>query len=125
MAVTPTTFKDRYPEFSSESDSRIQIFIDDAELELEESRWGDLYDRGLSALTAHLLAIANKNAAGSGSGTALAGKLASRTVGSVSVSFNSGQSTGSTEDFYLSTSYGAEYWRLAKMVGMGIVAVAQ
>jgi len=125
VTVTPATFKARYPEFDSESDARIQIFINDAMLEVSESRWGDLYDRGLSALAAHLLVIANKNTAAAGSGSALSGKVASRTVGSVSVSFNNAASNGSTEDFYLSTSYGAEYWRLALSVGMGIVAVAQ
>lgn len=123
MAVTPTTFKARYTEFASESDARIQVYIDDAELELNEGQWGDFYDRGLSALTAHLLAIANRNAASTGSGISLGGSLTSRSVGSVSVSFGSSASTGSAEDFYLSTAYGAEYWRLCKIVGMGIIAV--
>ena len=124
MAVTPTTFKARYTEFASTSDARVQVYIDDAELEMNESQWGDLYDRGLSALTAHLLSIADKNAASGGAGTSLTGGVSSRSVGSVSVSFGTSSSSGSAEDFYLSTSYGADYWRLAKMVGLGIVAVA-
>lgn len=123
MAVTPTTFKARYTEFSSESDARVQVYIDDAELELSEDVWGDFYDRGLSALTAHLLAIANRNAASSGTGVSLGGSLTGRSVGSVSVSFGASASSGSSEDYYLSTAYGAEYWRLAKIVGMGIIAV--
>jgi len=123
MAVTPTTFKARYTEFASETDARVQVYITDAELEMDEGRWGDLYDRGLSALTAHLLAIANRNAASSGTGISLGGALTSRTVGSVSVSFGSAPTSGSTEAYLLSTAYGAEYLRLVQIVGTGIVVV--
>ena len=123
MAVTPTSFKAEYTEFASESDARVQIYLDHAALEMSAGVWGNLYDRGLSALAAHLLAIANRNAASSGTGVATGGALTSRSVGSVSVSFGISASSGSTEDFYRSTAYGAEYWRLAKQVGMGIVAV--
>ena len=123
MTVTPTTIKARYTEFSSIGDATVQVYLDDATLELNESQWGDLYDRGLSALTAHLLAIANRNAASSGMGVSIGGALTSRAVGSVSVSFSTASSTSSVEDFYLSTVYGADYWRLCKVVGLGMVAV--
>lgn len=123
MAVTPTTFKVRYPEFSSVDDSRIQLFIDDATLEMSEEKWGDLYDRGLSALAAHLLAIATQNAASGGTGASIGGEIASRAVGSVSVSFTTSNSMDSSLKFYMSTAYGAEYWRLVLLVGVGWVAI--
>ena len=124
MAVTPTEFKARYTEFASTSDARCQVYLDDAAGEMNEGRWGDLYDRGQAALAAHLLSVADQNAASGGSGAALGGQVASRTVGSVSVSFSNGVvSGGSAENFFLSTSYGAEYWRLSLKVGMGIEAV--
>lgn len=124
MAVTPTTFKARYTEFASTSDARVQVYIDDAELEMNEAQWGDLYDRGLSALTAHLLSIADKNAASGGAGTSLPGKVLGRSVGSVSTQFVGSTITKSTTvDYFLSTSYGTDYWRLAQMVGLGIVVV--
>jgi hypothetical protein len=123
MAVTPTTFKARYTEFASTSDARVQVYIDDAELEMNEAQWGDLYDRGLSALTAHLLSIADKNAASGGAGTSLPGALVGRSVGSVSIQFATSASGGTSSDFYLSTAYGTDYWRLAQMVGLGIVVV--
>lgn len=124
MAVTPTTFKARYTEFSSETDARVQVYIDDAELEMNEGQWGTLYDRGLSALTAHLLAIANRNAvATTGTGTSVGGTVQKKSVGSVAVSFASIPILSSVESFYMSTSYGAEYWRLMKHVGMEVVVV--
>jgi hypothetical protein len=123
MAVTPTTIKTRYPEFASVADARIQVFIDDAELEMDEGRWGDLYDRGLSALTAHLLAIANRNAASAGTGISIGGALTARTIGSLSASFGSSPSNGSTEDYLRSTAYGADYLRLVQIVGTDIVVV--
>ena len=126
MTVTPTTFKNKYTEFSSVTDARVLIFIDDAALEMNEGQWGDLYDRGHAALTAHMLSIAEREALASGSGTAAVGSVSGRTVGSVSVTFATPQiSGGSVESYYLSTSYGAEYWRLVQLVGLGILAVTE
>jgi hypothetical protein len=122
--MTPTEFKDRYPEFTSIDDSRIQLFLDDAALELDSSLWGNWYDRGLAALAAHFLSLSIK--AGSAGGSAgSVGPVASRSVGDVSVSFGmySGGAAGTSDDFYKSTVYGQDYLRLMKLVGIGIVAV--
>jgi hypothetical protein len=126
MTVTPATFKARYTEFSTLSDARIQIFLDDAALEMDSGRWGDLYDRGQAALAAHLLALAERGAAGSTTGISGQGPLTSRSVGDVSVGFGFGSSGGgnsSTEASYMSTVYGQDYWRLVQIVGFGAVVV--
>jgi hypothetical protein len=120
MAITPAEFKLRFPEFDSVSDARIQIFIDDAELELDEDRWGDLYDKGLSYLTAHLLYIGEQTSGGQGEG---GGPLSTKAVGDVSFSFGSYLTTDNKATVFNSTSYGQEYYRLMIMVGMGAVAV--
>jgi hypothetical protein len=120
MAITPTTFKTRFPEFASLTDARIQIFIDDAELELDEDRWGDLYDKGLSYLTAHLLYVGEQTSAGQGEG---GGPLSTKAVGDVSLSFGSYLTADNKATAFNATSYGQEYYRLMIMVGMGAVAV--
>lgn len=127
MAVIPTDFKARFPEFDSISDARIQSFIDKALLNLSESVWGDYFVEGQLYLAAHFLtlAIASENSGGSGAGVA-AGPVASRSIGDVSVSFAvpSDVSSGSgTAAYFSKTPYGLEYWRLVKIVGEGLVAV--
>jgi hypothetical protein len=120
MAVTPADFKERFPEFDSVSDTRVQLFLDDAALELDEGRWGDLYDKGLSYLTAHLLYIGEQSSAGQGEG---GGPLSTKAVGDVSLSFGSYLTTDNKAAVFNATSYGQEYYRLMMMVGMGAVAV--
>jgi len=123
MAVTPTDIKIRYPEFTSVDDTRIQFFLTDAELELDEGQWGDNYDRGLSALTAHFLALSLMTADGDGTEGNIS-QVASKSVGDVSVSFGGqGASTGSLQDYFMSTRYGQEYWRLVQLYGVGMVTV--
>jgi hypothetical protein len=127
MAVTPTDFKARYTEFATLSDARIQIFLDDAVLELDVVRWGDLYDRGLAALAAHFLAISERTSlAGTTGGGGAIGPLASKSVGDVSLSYGwTGNSASGSRDqnYYLSTVYGQDYLRLVAIVGYGMVAV--
>jgi len=120
MSITPAEFKTRFPEFDSLADARIQLFIDDAELELDEDRWGDLYDKGLSYLTAHLLYIGEQTSTGQGEG---GGPLSTKAVGDVSLSFGSYLTTNKDANSFNATSYGQEYYRLMMMVGMGAVAV--
>jgi hypothetical protein len=124
MALTPADFKIRYPEFSEVDDSRVQFMLDDAALEVSETRWDTLYEKGSMALAAHLLSISQSNSEDDDSGGE-EGNLTSKSIGDVSYSFAKATSESSSDDWYLSTSYGAEYLRLKKRVGMGIVAVTE
>ena len=122
MTVTPAEFKARYTEFASVADPRVQIFLDDAALEMSEATWGDLYDRGQGALAAHYLSIAEKNAAGGGGSTA---PISSKKVGDVSITYAvtpSGTVGDSTASF-MDTSYGQDYLGLLELVGQGAIAV--
>jgi hypothetical protein len=58
MALTPTTFRARYPEFASAPDPLLQVFLDDALTRIDTTVWGLKADMGQGLLTAHLLAIA-------------------------------------------------------------------
>lgn len=121
MAVTATSFKDRFPEFAAVADARVDVFLDDARAELAEAAWGDWYDKGTSYLAAHFLTVANATAGGS-SGTV--SPLSSVTVGDVSENYAAYLTSKSGTDAYFSaTAYGQEYIRLAKQVGLGWVAV--
>ena len=74
MALTAADFKIRYPEFDSVDDVTVDRFIADAEQELAEACWGDLYERGVFALAAHFLSLDQKRqAAGSGGNGEAAG----------------------------------------------------
>ncbi len=122
MALTPTDFKIRYEEFIDVSDSKIQFMLDDAALEVSESAWGTLYEKGTMSLAAHLLSIDQSNSDDEDDSGG-EGNLASKSIGDVSYSFSKATSESTSDDWYLSTSYGAEYLRLKKRIGMGIAAV--
>ena len=123
MAITPADFKIRFLEFGSIPDSRVQLWLDDALLEVGESAWGDLYEKGVFLLAAHFLSLDQINQGEDESG-GVTGNVTSRSVGDVSVSFAKATSDSSSDDWYLQTSYGSEYLRLKKRVGMGIVAIS-
>jgi hypothetical protein len=123
VAITPAEFKERFPEFDSVDDLRVQTFIDKALLNIGESEWGAYFVEGQLYLTAHFLAL-DERSRNSG-GTPEAGPVIARKIGDVSVTFASPASAsgGSVENPYGQTSYGQEYWRLVKIVGEGMVAI--
>jgi hypothetical protein len=124
LAITPTEFKVRFPEFASEADATIQVHIDRAELRLHLGTWGDLYDEGLYYLTAHYLSKALETAAGGGTGAGASGALTSKKIGDVALTFGSHSSSSGLESYYLSTPYGQEFWSMAMIVSqtMGVVS---
>lgn len=121
MTVSADDFVERFPEFESVEEARIELFLDDAALELDTSRWGDRYDKGQALLAAHYLTLSLKAASGA---TSSAGAVSSKSIGDVSVSYAVASSLSKTEDFYSSTIYGLEYLVLARFVGAGAVAIA-
>ncbi len=123
MALTPADFKIRYPEFDSIPDARVQFMLDDAVLEVSEARWDTLYEKGSMLLAAHLLQLDLNRQETEDDDSSEEGNLASKSIGDVSYSFTKAASESTSDDWYLQTSYGTEYLRLKKRVGMGVVAV--
>lgn len=119
--VTPATFKTRFPEFDSVADARIQLFIDDSVVILNESFWGAKYDLGIYYLTAHYLTLAEKSESGGTSGTS--GAISSRSVDGTSVTYASITPDDSSEGYYLSTTYGQRYIALRKKLSTGATYV--
>lgn len=118
-------FKLWYPEFVTLDDALIDRHILRASLEVSESWWVQYYTAGLYALAAHFLTldlIRRGDTTGPWANFA-SGKIASKSVGSVSVSYKTGLSSGFTEDWYQLTDYGQDYWRMKKFVSIGAVAV--
>ncbi len=112
MTVTASLFKTRFPEFDDLEESRIEIFIGDAEDELEESAWGDRYDLAVYYLTAHLLALGQETLAGNPMGLS---KITSASADGLSTGFGSYTFTSATDAYWSSTSYGREFLRLKRI----------
>ena len=108
----------RYPEFGKTDAKRIGLFLSDAQAEVRKVRWAKLYDRGVMALTAHLLKL---SADAEISGGAANRNLASESAGELSVSYAAPIYTNGSDDFYQLTAYGQEYLRLRKLVGIGVM----
>lgn len=109
----------RYPEFGKTDAKRIGLFLYDAQAEVSKVRWGKLYDRGVMALTAHLLKLSTDAEM---SGGAANRNLASESAGELSVSYVAPISTNGSDDFYQLTAYGQEYLRLRRLIGVGVMA---
>ena len=116
--ITPAQFKTRFPEFVSEDDARVQLFIDDSVLVLNEVYWDAKYDLGLSYLTAHYLALGNQTESGNAS-VGKTGPVQSRAVDGASVSYGAGAvPKDQSEGYYLQTAYGQRYLALVKSLGI-------
>lgn len=120
--VTPASFKARFPEFSSESDDRVQLFINDTTPFFNVARWDDLLDLGVSYLTAHNLALANLRAQ-----QGAAGQIDDAVIG---VELGDYQKTKDAKSLneqshspYLRTYYGQQYLYYANLAGAGAIAV--
>lgn len=113
--IDPADFKTRFPEYAAESDARIQMFIDDSVVILNETYWGEKYNLGLYYLTAHYLSLAQKTEAGSITSTA---PIAGRAVDGASVSYTNSSIDDQSDAYYSSTSYGQRYLALRKNLGV-------
>lgn len=116
--MTPAEFKDRYPTFVNEPDSRIQLFLDDASASIDQVVWGTYYSRGLAALTAHLLVLSSDSASGSGSSAKV-----SKKVGDLTTTYSEQLVITQSKNPLYRTTFGQIYLRLAKSIGSGAIAV--
>ncbi|OOF40944.1 hypothetical protein BKK47_02635 [Rodentibacter mrazii] len=110
-------FLQRYPEFNQTDINLVGLFIDDAQSEISQKRWGKLYQRGVMALTAHLLRLRLDTSENQGNAHH---NLAGESAGELSVSYAVPTMDGS-DQYYQLTAYGQEYLRLRKLVGIGVM----
>lgn len=122
--ITPEQFRTLFPEFGCVENDRIQIFIDQAVVVLNETYWGVKYNMGLYYYTAHRLSMAAKTANSSPGKLAESGPIGMRTVDGVSVSYASNFGTMNTDEaFYNLTIYGQQYLQLRETLGVSAFVI--
>lgn len=87
---------------------------------LSPNRWGDLYIEGLFLFVAHNLALSlsNKEASISGAQPGKAsGAVSSKSVGAVSISYDTSSTMEPNAGHWNETTYGKEYIRLVRLIG--------
>lgn len=112
--MNANAFRDAFPEFDCDTtDAAIGFWAGIAESTVSSDVWGETHEAGVMLLTAHYLQL-EKNGGGD------AGVIASKAVGSVSVSYDNTTALKSGGD-YLRTSYGKRFSNLARLFGAGAV----
>ena len=126
MAVSNADFRTNFPEFANVTtypEAQLTFWRTFAETLLyDRCRWADLRDYGIQLVMAHNLALAARNAAAAGAGGtpgSVQGAVASKSVGGVSVSYDTYAATLDNAGFWNLTSYGVLFWQLARTVGTG------
>lgn len=121
--MTPTEFKTMFPEFSAETDERVQMMLDRSVPYFNVTRWGCFYSEGVGNFVAHELEMSNRRARETALGVSTANDEVSRRVGEVSASRDAAMAAASQRNPFLMTGYGATYFNLVKRVGRGGVVV--
>lgn len=119
-------FRKDFPEFADPvkyPDSQITFWGSVAEKLVSLDAWGiDMRPTGVELYVAHEITLAGQNsAAGANGGVpgSSGGIASSKTVGSVSVSYDSANTSEKDAGWWNLTTYGKQYIRLARMFGAG------
>jgi len=113
MDMTPTDFKAKFPEFVNVPDVQIQMCIDESVLVVDLEACPDLSELIQGSYVAHCITKSSSNPGGISDG---AGAVASKSVGSVSVSYSIATGSKSiSDDWYRSTVYGHNFLRLRNL----------
>lgn len=119
------TFRQQFPEFADTArypEPLVAFWLDVVTRMLDPKRWADLLDVGLALALAHHLVVAVRE-----QGSAVAGKVpgtvlgmqTSKSVDTVSVSYDVGAVTNEGGGFWNMTTYGIQFLGMARLVGSG------
>jgi Protein of unknown function (DUF4054) len=120
-------FRLDFPEFGNDTrytDSMCAYWSALAENLHDNDRFGAVYTNLIELYTAHCLTIQARDIAVSNDGgfpEGQAGAVTSKSVGSVSVDYESQFSFDKNGTWFNSTIYGRQYLQLAKMFGKGVL----
>ncbi|EQC1411726.1 DUF4054 domain-containing protein [Providencia rettgeri] len=118
------TFLTRYPEFTKTEQPRIELALQDASNQMSRKVWGKLYEQGQHALAAHLLYQSGALTRSGHSNGKPIQTATSKSAGGLSVGYSAPDAGfGANHDGYASSSYGQEYIRLRKLVGVHVMVV--
>lgn len=112
-------FLEQFPQFTdlNEFPQETITFWDDFSTKfLNQMKWGKFYVQGRSLLLAHNLTLANLHGHVSGLNT-------SKSVDSVSASYDVGNIVGKDYKLYNRTIYGIQFMQLSKIIGAGVIGV--
>jgi hypothetical protein len=120
-------FRASFPEFADivrYPDSQLNFWASLAEAQVSARRWGTQTFMGVFLYVAHevTLSAQNQNAANVGGvpgGTS--GPVNSKTVGSVTASYDTAQTAEKDAGYWNLTVYGKQFIRLARLFGVGAV----
>lgn len=105
------------PEFAEMTDSDIDLFANEAKIEIAESVWRARYPRAWCLLTAHIIKLSKKTAADGGDETTgSVNELRRVKVGDLEREYAVPQKQTSGDDTLGLTLYGKEFLRLRKQV---------
>lgn len=111
------------PEYADKTDAELDLFANEAECEVSESKWGCKYDRAVALITAHLIAMSER-AKNSGTGSSGTGQLTKVKVGQLERTFDAGSDVEKKDGSYNLTIYGKEFIRIRKQLLKGPIFVS-
>lgn len=120
-----TQFRTQFPEFADAArytDDTITFWSGIGEQLISADRFGNLFTQAVSLFTAHNLVLQAGNIASSASGAipgTTGGAVASKTVGSVSVSYDNASAMEPGAGHWNQTVYGRQYVQLVRLFGQG------
>ena len=120
--MTAEEFIAAYPSFADAPQGAVSYWLGIAPKFVDASRWGDLADLGAGLFAAHWLAVSSATAAAAAAGNVSGGNVglvSSKSVGDVSFGYDLGSVVNADAGMWNQTSYGRQYWQLARMFGGG------
>lgn len=122
-------FRTLLPEFSdaaSYTDDQISTWISIAANFVSETRWGSVYNLGISLVAAHNLVLSKREldaAALGGTPGEVTGPVVSQAVDKVSVSYSTSDAVNKDAGSWNLTTYGVRYRSLCRVFGAGGLVV--
>lgn len=120
-------FRTNFPEFADIArypDGQLNFWATIAEAQVNECRWGTMKPNGVFLYVAHEITLAAQNAKAAAVGGVpgqQSGPVNTKTVGSVSVGYDTTAAVEKDAGWWNLTSYGKQFIRLARMFGAGPV----
>ena len=118
--MTYDDFLKIFPEFSEFPKVRVEFYLSEADNQISENRFGKSTEFGKALFTAHYLASLDNGQRTGAGGEASKGNIsngahgavASKTVGSVSVSYDTASTSFDDAGYWTWTPYGTQFYEL-------------
>lgn len=116
--ITPQLLRERFPELGGIDESQAAFFIEEATGMISERRFGKRTTFARLLCAAHLITLLSPADTGAGAGSYKtptgSGVIASKSVGSASVSYDTSFGVDQDAGWWNKTKYGQSLWELMK-----------